>query len=117
MNNAAIVYRSIRDSVCELDNPKQQLRTLMAVLDYALDGIEPDMSELTRAERIILINAMPLMDRANKRRADGARGGRKKRVPASPQTLPPECNAPLYVPQDTLNQLKMQQLIDTLREP
>ena len=42
MADLFVFYRSFRDAIREMDE-HEQLETLLALCDYALDGIEPDL--------------------------------------------------------------------------
>lgn len=117
--NAVTIMRSMRDSIRELPEP-EQLPTLWAIMDYAMDGVQPNMTDMSRAQRAIIIMALPIIDKANKRRVDGARGGyaaKHNQVAKQSSTahLGANPSAPLYVPPDDLRRLQMQAAIDKLR--
>lgn len=73
MADLFVFYRSFRDAIREMDE-HEQLETLIALCDYALDGIESDLS--TPMQRAVLTIAKPLIDASNKSREAGKRGGR-----------------------------------------
>ena len=73
MTDLFVFYRSFRDAIREMDE-HEQLETLLALCDYALDGIENDLP--TPMQRAVLTIAKPLIDASNKSREAGKRGGR-----------------------------------------
>lgn len=70
-----VFYRSFRESIKSLKT-KDQLVTLLAICDYALYGVEPNLSGIPLA---IFTVAKPNIDANNKRRENGKRGGRPKK--------------------------------------
>lgn len=59
MADLFVFYRSFRDAIREM-NEHEQLETLLALCDYALDGIEPDLPtpmQRAKAARQAYINA------------------------------------------------------------
>lgn len=76
MNRKAITFfNSYWQAIREL--PKEsQLRTLIAILDYAFYDTEP--GELSSIERIVFTLIQPTIDSSNSDRENGSRGGRPK---------------------------------------
>ena len=62
-----IFYRSFREAVADLDT-EDQLVTLLAICDYALYGVEPDLKGVPKA---IFTLAKPNLDANVKRRKNG----------------------------------------------
>lgn len=71
-----VFYRSFRESIRTLKT-KDQLITLLAICDYALYGIEPELSGVPLA---IFTVTKPSIDANKKRRESGKRGGRPKKT-------------------------------------
>ena len=68
-----VFYRSFRDAIEEM-NDEDKLSTLLAICDYALYGIEPDLKgPLPRA---VFTVARPSIDANKVRRKNGKSGGR-----------------------------------------
>lgn len=74
MRDSMVFYRSFADAIRELDQ-KEQLAALWAVIDYALDGKEP---EGKGSHKAIYRMAKPQIDANIKRYINGTKGGRKK---------------------------------------
>ena len=74
-----IFFRAYRDALSYLPE-KEQLEALWAMLDYGLDGKEPE--GLSPVARAVFTVARPSIAASNARREDGKKGGRprKKRV-------------------------------------
>lgn len=70
-----VFYRSFRESIKVLKT-KEQLITLLAICDYALYGIEPDLSGAPHA---IFTVAKPSIDANRVKRENGKKGGRPKK--------------------------------------
>lgn len=70
-----IFYRSFRDAISVMP-PEQQLETLLAICDYALDGTEPDLSGAPYA---IFTIAKPVIRSNVEKRKNGRKGGRPKK--------------------------------------
>lgn len=67
-----VFYRSFRDAIDVMDE-KDQLATLLAICDYALYGIE---RELTGMPYAVFTVSRPSIDANIKRRENGKMGGR-----------------------------------------
>lgn len=94
MADLFVFYRSFRDAIREMDG-HEQLETLLALCDYALDGIERDLS--TPMQRAVLTIAKPLIDASNKNRESGAKGGRPRKNDAKTPAKTP-VKTPVYNP-------------------
>lgn len=68
-----IFYRSFRDAIEEMSD-EDKLATLLAICDYALYGIEPELKGVM--PRAVFTVAKPSIDVAQAKRANGKRGGR-----------------------------------------
>lgn len=68
-----VFYRSFRDAIDEM-NDADKLATLMAICDYALYGVEPELER--PVPRAIFTVARPSIDANNTRRINGGKGGR-----------------------------------------
>lgn len=91
MRDSMVFYRSFADALAEL--PAEEYKeAVQSMLDYALDGKEPDCNGVAKA---LFIMAKPQIDANNKRYENGKRGGKKtKPEPNANQTLTkPEPNA------------------------
>ena len=77
-------FRSYREAL-ECLPEADQLRLLLAMIDYGLDGVEP--SDLSGAALAVFRVARPILDQSRTRSADGSRGGRptKKKMLFEPQ--------------------------------
>lgn len=73
MTDVFLIYRSFTDAIKELA-PEDQLKAYIAITDYALDGIEPDISGPAKA---VFLMAKPQIDANNKRREAGKAGAAK----------------------------------------
>lgn len=75
MADGFLFYRSYIDSVKKL--PKEfQLEALLAIIDYSLDGNEPEEDGIASA---LLAMAKPTIDKNKKLRANSAKGGEANR--------------------------------------
>lgn len=68
-----VFYRSFRDAIDEM-NDADKLATLLAICDYALYGVEPELE--SPMPRAIFTVARPSIDANNTRRINGGKGGR-----------------------------------------
>ena len=102
MADLFVFYRSFRDAIREMDE-REQLETLLALCDYALDGIEPDLP--TPMQRAVLTIAKPLIDSSNKSREAGKRGGR----PSSKNNAKTPVKTPLYNPHQNQQEQEQEQ--------
>ncbi len=71
-----VFYRSFRDAIFEMSD-KDQLATLLAICDYALYGLEPQLE--SAMARAIFTVARPSIDANKGRRVNGAKGGRPRK--------------------------------------
>lgn len=67
-------YRSFRDAVCEL-SIEERLQIFEAITDYALDGIEPDMAQMSCAVRMAWKLIRPYLEADRIRWQNGCKGG------------------------------------------
>ena len=68
-----VFYRSFRDAIEEM-NDADKLSTLLAICDYALYGIEPELKGIL--PRAVFTVARPSIDANKTRRESGRKGGR-----------------------------------------
>ena len=73
-----IFYRSFRDAINEMSD-KSKLTTLLAICDYALYGIEPELKD--PMARAVFTVARPSIDANKDRRTNGKKGGRPSKKP------------------------------------
>ena len=74
--DAFLFYRSYRESLNGMTQ-KDQLATLLAIIDYALYGVEPTLK--AKMPAAVFTVARPIVDANNARRAGGKKGGRPKK--------------------------------------
>lgn len=74
--DAFLFYRSYRESLRGMTQ-KDQLATLLAIIDYALYGVEPNLKGKMPAA--IFTVARPIIDSNNAKRKAGKKGGRPKK--------------------------------------
>ena len=72
--NSFVFYRSFREAVAELP-PEQRLEFYEAIIDYALDGTEPELTPLMKA---LFKLAEPVLERNNTLYENGKKGGAPK---------------------------------------
>ena len=72
MRDSVVFYRSFWDAIRHLP-ASDQLAALTAIVEYGLDGVEPEPSGVAYA---IFVMAKPQIDANNKRYANGKKGGR-----------------------------------------
>lgn len=72
MRDSIVFYRSFYDAVKDF-SPEDFKKAVSAILDYGLDGIEPESSGI---EKTIFILTKPQIDANNRRRENGSKGGR-----------------------------------------
>ncbi|MCD8036875.1 MAG: DUF6291 domain-containing protein [Clostridiales bacterium] len=94
--DSTIIYRSYRDAIAEMP-PKEFKRCMMAILNYALDGIEPETNGI---EQIIFAMTKPQIDKNNQRYLNSKSGGRK------PKESQPETEAE---PSENVSETKAEQ--------
>lgn len=73
MTDVFLIYRSFIEAIREL-SPEDQLNAYNAIMDYALDGKEPDMKGPAMA---VFLMARPQIDANTKRREAGKAGAAK----------------------------------------
>ena len=77
-------YRSFVDAIRDL--PGDQFKACaLAILDYGLDGIEPEGIGI---EKTVFCMARPQIDANNRRYENGSKGGRPKSKPNLDETKP-----------------------------
>lgn len=74
--DAFLFYRSYRESLNGMTQ-KDQLATLLAIIDYALYGVEPDLKGKMPAAIFTVVR--PNIDANNAKRKAGKKGGRPKK--------------------------------------
>lgn len=88
IRDSFVFYRSFAEAVKELDAETYK-SAMEAILDYALDGIEPQTTGIAKA---MYLMAKPQIDANNKRFLNGARGGRKPNANRSVTETEPNRN-------------------------
>lgn len=73
-----VFYRSFRDAIEEMTD-ENKLATLLAICDYALYGVEPDLKDAM--SRAVFTVARPSIDANKARRDNGKKGGRPPKKP------------------------------------
>ena len=73
-----VFYRSFRDAIEEMTD-ENKLATLLAICDYALYGVVPDLKDAM--SRAVFTVARPSIDANKGRRANGKLGGRPPKKP------------------------------------
>lgn len=76
MRESFVFYKSFLDATKEMAD-KDRLETLLAICNYALCDIEPELSNAM--SRAVFTIARPSIDANNIRRANGKKGGRPKK--------------------------------------
>lgn len=109
MRDSLIFYSSFAKAIKRRPE-SEQLKALWAIIDYGLDGIEPEDDGSDAAYMSIFEMAQPQIDANIKRKADGAKGGRpakhinieetsgyedEKPVVKKKKAEPPEDNSPV----------------------
>lgn len=74
MRESVVFYRSFANAIRDLP-PDQFKACAMAIIDYGLDGIEPEESGI---EKTVFCMAKPQIDANNRRYENGTKGGRPK---------------------------------------
>lgn len=72
-----LMYRSTRDMLLDLkdEDKEQYLFALESYMDYAFDGIEPDLSDRPLVLKLFWKATKPLIDANNKNYINGCKGG------------------------------------------
>ena len=100
MRDSMIFYRSFADAIRNLPE-EEQLKSLWAVINYALDGAEPEGG----IEKSIWIMAKPQIDSNNQRYENGRKGGRpSKKASQSKTKAKPNNNQTETKPKPNRNQ-------------
>lgn len=73
-----VFYRSFRDAISEMTD-ENKLATLLAICDYALYGVEPELNDAML--RAVFTVAGPSIDANKCRRTNGKKGGRPPKKP------------------------------------
>lgn len=73
-----VFYRSFRDAISEMTD-ENKLATLLAICDYALYGVEPELEDAM--SRAVFTVARPSIDANKCRRTNGKKGGRPPKKP------------------------------------
>ncbi|WP_434310475.1 DUF6291 domain-containing protein [Hominifimenecus sp. rT4P-3] len=74
MRDSVLFYRSFWEAVRELE-PEGQARLIKAIMEYGLDGVEP---EIGGVEKALFLLIRPQIDANNRRYENGKNGGRPK---------------------------------------
>lgn len=69
-------YESIRRSTQMMDAPEDRAALYDAVCDFALYGIEPDLSSMSAVVKIAFINVQPNLVASRRKAASGSKGGK-----------------------------------------
>jgi len=75
MRNGFIFYKSFAEAYRELPNPKEKIKLIDAIVDYALDDKDAELTGITKA---IFSLIKPQIDANNKKYENGKKGGRPK---------------------------------------
>lgn len=83
MRESFVFYRSFASAIRKIRRPEERLALFDAIVDYALDGIEPgdDVPELIA---VLMETIMPQIDANNARYENGKKGGRPKKETEKP---------------------------------
>ena len=95
-----VFYRSFRDAIEEMTD-ENKLATLLAICDYALYGVEPDLKDAM--SRAVFTVARPSIDTNKDRRANGKLCGRPPKKPKVSESGAKETDEPphlRFVPPD-----------------
>lgn len=76
-------YESIRRSTQMMDAPEDRAALYDAVCDFALYGIEPDLSSMSAVVKIAFINVRPNLVASRRKAASGSKGGKGAKQTAS----------------------------------
>lgn len=94
-----VFYRSFAECIQELD-PAVQIECYNAIVNYALDGIEPDDNGVVMA---IFKAFKPQIDANNRRYENGKRGGRKPKDNQTETKPKPKDNQTITKPEPNVN--------------
>lgn len=98
MRDSFVFYRSFAESVKNLP-PEEYKKVMQSILDYALDGKEPEQSGI---EYTVFCLVKPQIDANNKRYENGKKGGRPQK-PSDNQEKPSD-NQEITKPKPNNNQ-------------
>ncbi len=79
MNDSFIFYHSFAKGIKRL-SPEQQLKAFWAIVNYAVDGIEPPDEDEDELYVGVFEMAQPQIDSNMQKRKDGQKGGRPKKT-------------------------------------
>ena len=94
MRDSFIFYASFAKAIKRRPET-EQLKALWAIIDYGLDGIEPEDDGSDAAYMSIFEMAQPQIDANIKRKADGAKGGRPAKQTYTEETSGNEDGKPV----------------------
>lgn len=94
MRDSFIFYASFAKAIKRRPET-EQLKALWAIIDYGLDGIEPEDDGSDAAYMSIFEMAQPQIDANIKRKADGAKGGRPAKQTYTEETSGNEDEKPV----------------------
>ena len=81
-------YRSYYEAIAKLDDPLQRAEIYEILIQYALDGTEPDPDSLPGPVSMAYLLIRPTLDASRRKAMSGKRGGEaehKEKLPASKQ--------------------------------
>lgn len=84
MRDSMVFYRSFRDAIKALPY-EEQLKAIWALIDYGLDGTEPEGQGMAQA---VFIMARSQIDANNKRYEAGKKGGRPRKSAGEQEKVP-----------------------------
>ena len=87
MNDGVVFYRSFYEAIKQIDNAEEKAKLYEMIIDYGLDGIEPENKDLI--SQVIFIMAKPQIDANIKRASNGKKGGRPTKTPVVPESFEP----------------------------
>ena len=79
-------YRSFMDGIKRIKDETERCEAYDAIVAYALDGIEPDLDELSDTAALAFILSKPNLDASRKKAEAGQKGGESKAQANSKQT-------------------------------
>lgn len=81
-------YRSIRESARLIRSKAARCDFYDAICDYALDGKEPKIDQLSDAGAVGFVSAKPNLDASRKKAQSGKKGGESKQTGSKPEANP-----------------------------
>lgn len=98
MRDSFVFYRSFAEAIRKLKSDDERLTIYEAIIDYALDDIEPDVDNVPDMAFTLI---KPQIDANNRKYANGKKGGRPKN---QTETKPkPKQNQPKTKPKPNVN--------------